>query len=176
MEVAPLLSLSPNCCSPDSWCLCQVGKISPLTNYVSYPLVSPWWLYQIVTQNTMRTREGKPVLSENIFTFVTASDLNKCLWQIKLPVSLTKYAATSWLPSNKNAMAKSNWSNQSSWNWRHFGYHIFYWMAKKYWQFCKETGDLYFLFNIWKVSLYLSLSICLSYFFFLSFSLTHSLN
>ena len=45
-----------------------------------FSLYLPKYLYYMVTQNMLRTDEGKQVFSEQIWT---ALDLNKCLKQVK---------------------------------------------------------------------------------------------
>ena len=61
-------------------------------------LVLTWYLHLMVTQNMLRTCEGKQDLSEINFEFVTL-DLSKSLEQIKLPISLHTCAPISELPS-----------------------------------------------------------------------------
>ena len=54
----------------------------------------------MVTQNVLRTCEGKRVLSEIDSKLATALALNKCLKQIKLPKLLLTCATISMLPSS----------------------------------------------------------------------------
>ena len=42
----------------------------------------------MVTRNMVRRCEGKYVFSKNKFNFATTVDVNKCLTQIRLPISL----------------------------------------------------------------------------------------
>ena len=68
------------------------------------PVSSSWYLYRRVTQNTVRTRVDKMVFFENYFEFVTAVDINNCLEQIKLQISLEACALSSELPSDLSTM------------------------------------------------------------------------
>ena len=54
----------------------------------------------MVTQNMVRMCEGKYVFLKIKFKFATTVDVNKCLTQIKLPISLYKCAPISKLPSH----------------------------------------------------------------------------
>ena len=56
----------------------------------------PWYSYQMVTQITLRTFQGKQVYS---YVNVTIVDLNKCFKQAKLPFLLYACAPFSELPS-----------------------------------------------------------------------------
>ena len=62
--------------------------------------LSPWYLYQMVTQNMWRTRVGKYVFSEEKKIFGTALDLVKCLKQVKWQKLLLPSTRNSELPSN----------------------------------------------------------------------------
>ena len=66
--------------------------------------------YQIITQNML--------LTMGLLTLGTAHDLNKCLQQIKLPISLLTCAAIFDLPSNISSMmfTKSKLGHQSTIN------------------------------------------------------------
>ena len=67
----------------------------------------PWFLYKMVTQNILRKCEGNHYISEEKCQIVTVPDLNKCLKQIKLPISLYTCAPISVLPSDLSAMLGS---------------------------------------------------------------------
>ena len=54
----------------------------------------------MVAQNTLRTCEGNTDQVENNFKFATASDLNKCLDQVKLPISLNTCTPMTELPTS----------------------------------------------------------------------------
>ena len=59
-----------------------------------------WYFYKKVTQNTLRTREGKSLIYKFFFfKFAAFVDLNKGLKQIKLLISLHTCAPISELPS-----------------------------------------------------------------------------
>ena len=58
----------------------------------------------MVTYDTLRTCEGKHVFFKIDLKFETAVDLNKCLKQIKLPISTYSCAPISELPSDKSTM------------------------------------------------------------------------
>ena len=58
----------------------------------------------MVTQNILRTFDGSQIFTENHFKFVTAVDKNKCLLQVKLPISLHTYISNYELPSNISTM------------------------------------------------------------------------
>ena len=53
-----------------------------------------------VTQNTLRTSKGEWVCVKINLKFAIALDLNKCLDQVKLPISLNTVASISELPSD----------------------------------------------------------------------------
>ena len=72
---------------PLSLCRCLMNSLSlflvPLAIFSS----NLWYLNYMVTQNTLRTGEGKQVVFEEKKNQTdTAVDLNKCLKQIKLPI------------------------------------------------------------------------------------------
>ena len=48
-----------------------------ITDIYGISRCSAWYLYEIRVQNTLRTCEGKQVIFENIFKFVTDFDVNK---------------------------------------------------------------------------------------------------
>ena len=60
----------------------------------------------MVTQNASRTREGKQVFFEKkTLKIDTAAELNKCIQQIKLPISFFTYQRLYYeLPSNTSTI------------------------------------------------------------------------
>ena len=56
----------------------------------------------LITQNTLRTSKGIQVYIENDLNFTAASDLNKCLKQIELPVLFHSFAPISEFPAYRD--------------------------------------------------------------------------
>ena len=72
---------------------------NPLEFLTNFPANSMVLKIYMVTQNRLRTCEGKQVFSEKTIHFVTGLDLIKCLKQIKLRRLLLVCKLISELPS-----------------------------------------------------------------------------
>ena len=81
--------------------------VHPLSRHIGRPSLRPTLPYptrvatilqvtlnQMVTRNTLRTRERKKVFFLNNFKFMTIVDINKCLKQVELPISSTRVTTT----------------------------------------------------------------------------------
>ena len=62
--------------------LCAQEPAGIIANKSNEIFTIPWYLYQMVTQSILRTREGKQVFSNKNILFVTSLDLTECLEQI----------------------------------------------------------------------------------------------
>ena len=81
----------------------QVGRMQPSPRALPHQHqkqvgVISLYLYQMLIQNTLRTCKKSRYLYENYFSFSTAADVNKCLKQIELPISLHPCTSISVLP------------------------------------------------------------------------------
>ena len=71
-----------------------------LTDQVGRSKEYPWYLNEMVTQNTLRTFEGKQDFSEMKFIDLRPPNLNKCLHLIEILLLLRMSATIFGSPSN----------------------------------------------------------------------------